>query len=76
MDTLPLIDRLRQAGETLQEVANLATSLPEHREQAAVMALHMQLVRSYLTELALNLVKGSEPYDAVLITAKGKTPIA
>lgn len=75
MKTQPLIDRLMLASEVLKEVSDLAAALPEHREDAAAMALHMQLTRSYVAELALNLQRGAEAYDAVLATARGLTPI-
>ena len=75
MDTLPLITRLQQASETLQEVADLAGELPEKRDDAVAMVVYITLARSYLVELALNLVKGKEPYDAALTTAQGLTPI-
>jgi hypothetical protein len=75
MNTQPLIDRLLQTCDVLQEVSNLAAALPEHRQDAAAMSLHMQLTRTYLAELALNLQQGREPYDAVLTTARGMTPI-
>ena len=76
MENMPLIDRLQLANEILGEVADLATSLPEHKDDAATMVAQMILTRSYLTELALNLVRGKETYDAVLVTARGLTPIA
>jgi hypothetical protein len=72
LETLPLIDRLTVAVDTLGEVGQLAIDLPEEREKAVEMALHMTVVRLYLTELASHLVKGMEPYDAVLAAAKGE----
>lgn len=75
METIPLIDRLQAASAVLSEIQELARSLPEHRENAVTMATHMALVNSYLSELALNLVRGKDVYDAVLSTARGQTPI-
>jgi len=75
LDTIPLIERLQAAAAILDEVQELATRLPEFHEDAAPMALHMVLVKSYLSELALNLARGKDVYDAVLTTARGQTPI-
>lgn len=75
MSTNPMIERLQAAAATLQEVADLAVSLPEQQKQALEMGMHLSVSITYLNELALNLVHGVDTYDAVLAAAKGSTQV-
>ena len=73
METIALVDRLQIACATLSEVQDLVEGLPEHKEDAVEMLLRLEHCKSYLSELALNLARGEETYDAVLATARGIT---
>ena len=72
---MPLVDKLQTACDTLSDVQELARGLPEHQQDATEMVLTIELCKSYLSELALNLLRNKEPYDAVLATARGITKI-
>lgn len=67
------IEKLLSASEVLGEISNNFQSMPEGQNDSIVAALHIEMARTYLVELAAQLAKGTDPYDAMLITAQGLT---
>jgi hypothetical protein len=67
--------RILDAMEVLRELGAAFSSLPESRENAGYAAMQCELTAQYLHELAKHLFDGDEPYDALLKTAQGNTPL-
>lgn len=69
------VQQLLDAASTLKEVGEVFNNMPEEREESAEASLYMNIVHSYLVELAKHLQNGMEPYDAVLKALKDDTPL-
>ncbi|MBK6743624.1 MAG: hypothetical protein IPG66_11860 [Hydrogenophilales bacterium] len=70
------VDELQEAYRVLSEVSTNLGNIPETTTKPLEMCLHIQIVNLFLSELALRLVKGEEPYDALLKAAEGDTPFS
>lgn len=69
------VNRILEADEVIAWLSDMANSLPDEKQKGVEMALALQLTRSYLVEFAKHLTGGDEPYDALLKTARGDTPL-
>ncbi len=63
---------LVEVSRGLMWVAEQMAELPEEREQATRSMMVCSLAALIVNELAYHLEQGSEPYDAVLKTARGE----
>jgi len=64
--------QLADVSRGLMWVAEQMADLPEEREQATRSMMVCSLAALIVNELAYHLDQGSEPYDAVLRTARGE----
>jgi hypothetical protein len=69
------VQQLLDAVSTLQEVGEAFSNMPEEEKESTIASLHMTAANLYLIQLAKHLQDGVEPYDAVLMVAKGDTPL-
>jgi len=69
------LERFIEASEVLAWLGEQASKLPEEREDAAAMHAVLQLARVYVFEYAVSVMRGAEPYDALLTTALGQEPL-
>jgi len=70
------LDRIGAANEVLLWMSNQASNLAEERQEALAMSLSLQIASLYLSEYQMHVLKGMEPYDALLATAKGELELS
>ena len=67
--------QLLDAIDVLGWVGDRMGGLPEEQKAAVLARLQIQVAQSFLLELVGHMVDGVEPYDALLATVRGETPI-
>lgn len=67
------VEKLMQAVDVIEEVADAFGNMPEEKRECVMASLQCRMVSLYLIELAKHLQDGMAPYDAYLATAQGKT---
>lgn len=67
------VEKLLQAVSAIEEVADAFGRIPEDQNECVSASLQCRLVSLYLIQLAKHLHDGMDIYDALLITAQGKT---
>jgi hypothetical protein len=65
------IQRIADAVEAIGWLAGQASQLGEERSSAVQMTLTLALAQSYMAEYAVNVSRGKEPYDALVLAAVG-----
>ena len=65
-------NKLIEAAELLGEIATNFRNMPEEQQKTVEACLHIQMAQLYLVELASHLLRGAEPYDAMLMAARGE----
>ena len=72
-------DQAGKAREFIGWMIDAATALPQDKDEdsrrAAEMALELQMAWFYVAQFETELLKGADPYDALMTTACGDTPI-
>ena len=69
------VNRLLEASEALGWVSERMSALPEQEGEAVIAALTCTMAQAVLVEFAAHLTRGTEPYDALLMAARGTLPI-
>ena len=69
------VEKLIEAAELLGEIATNFRNMPEEQQKTVSACLQIQIVQMYLLDLSHHLVQGADPYEAMLMAAKGDTPI-
>lgn len=67
--------KLMDAADVLEVVANNFMNMPEEKIDTANASLGCSMARLVLLDVARQLILGAEPYDAYLTAAIGNTPI-
>lgn len=69
------VDKLIDAAEILGELSDNFQRMPEEQRNSLCASLQIEIVRLFLLELAKHIADGMDPYDAMIKTAIGDTPI-